>query len=533
MVRKKIFGAGAVVLLVLLSLSPLVNSRNLEIITLSKKNHDKSISSFGSNCDLKIEFTECSLDYVEALTIYDKPSRSFYKLKYAIINNGDPYSGNVLVTLKTLDMKDHTLERSWSYFINLGRSESLNKSHEIENITSDWDVQNDQERYFAGRYVSLELKVLDDHDSFVDNNVDTEAVKFWKDNYDYEPTDPQVEAGSLLHTYKNVSVGRSGLWYFDVPFDPAELDEEIRFRLGYVGELLIHIYGINKEIRTIISDFIDFAISVSNDFRICLHWLEELFVWIASVVNGHLVEGGLLKLIKDFIDNVRPALERIKAEAEKLVIQVIVDIMNNLLKRVDEFESWKLTEPWKKDIKVVVKVILKNPNDRIGVYCRNDDDVKTGSTYYVFELKVSSLWDNEINYFLPHDCTVDVYNIDREITKHSMKLFSWAFSNGTIRIIRTFNFPRSRSLEDKRFLIQEFFIKHPFLKNVLTKAVAFISTIFLRYEKPKEEKKVDDFENAYGAIENNRNLVRIQQTAKLIPRLKKLFVLNLKSWETY
>lgn len=489
--RKKVFGIGATALSILLIINPIVNSINIE-----NNKKTKTLESF----DLGIKIDECSLVENFIPAVWHESSRVYYKLIYTITNYGPIIidSEKLTLQLKILGMEnypEHQITFEWLEpieFLNVGESSTL--CHEFYNITSSWNPNEDEERYIAGKFFSLILSTQG-MDLNPNNNVDIGTIKFWSDSRGYEPTDSQVGVGAP-HTYLNISVFNGELWYYEFPFNPENYSGLIRERLGYVWELFMFIYPICKLIKKIIVDFIEFAQTEKYDINIISCWVDDLITCFLCDIIGEPIPFGFINLLVDYFKYVKDSVENIVEEASNWLIPELIITTQSLLNLFENFKTWIESEPWNNNIKVQVCVSTIKENHEIEVWCRGENCEDVGKTIYFFELSVKPIYGNEKFTWNRKDCTVKVHNWNTNQDQHSMKIFSWAFANGTMRVLRTISFPRNRDKKDIKSIIQEFLIKLQYLKN---KLLCLFFPNFLNFDQYKEKadettfKKFRDF----------------------------------------
>ena len=481
MYRKKILGIGAAILSIILVINPIVNSLNI-------KEEKKPINY--EVIDLEIKINECTLVENFIPASWHESSKVFYRLLYTITNYGPSCLSSEMLNLKLkiLGMEkypEHQIIFEWSELVeNLYVGESINLCHEFYNITSSWNPIDDEERYIAGKFFSLEVS-SQEMDSNPYNNVDIGAIKFWADSRNCEPTDAQVEVG-VPHTYINISVGRGELWYYEFPFNPENYPGPLRARLGYVWELFMFIYPICKLIKKILVDFIEFALTEKDDINIISCWVDDLITCLLCDIFGEPIPFGFISLLIDYFKYVKKAVESILEEASKWLIPELTITARSIFDIIENFDTWIQSEPWKNNITIQVCVSTIKEHHEIEVHCRNKKIVDFGKTTYYFELDVSPLYGNEKFTWTRKDCTVKVHNWQTDQDKHSMKLFSWAYANGTMRVLRTISFSKFKTRGVIRLIIQKFLSKYKYFKNELNK-ILFLFQNFLKEDQYKEK----------------------------------------------
>ena len=488
--KKKIFGIGAVVFSIILIINPIVNST---IINETKRDYNLEF------IDLEIKIDECSLVENFIPVSWHESSKVFYKLCYTITNYGPSYlsADKLNFKLKILGIEkypDKQIIFEWTEFVeNLDVGESIDLHHEFYNITSSWNPSEDEERYFAGKFFSLTL-FSELPDPKQENNFDIGTIKFWSDTRSYEPTDSQVEVG-VPHTYLNISINRGELWYYEFPFDPKNYSSPIRERLGYIWELFMFIYPICKFIKKIIIDFIEFAQTEKDDINILSCWIDDLITCLLCDIFGEPIPFGFINLLVDYFKYVKDAVERILEEAAKWLVPELINISQSIMSIVQDFEGWIDSEPWKNNITIQISVLTKKENHAIILNCRNTVIDDNGKTFYNFDFEVPPKFGNEIFTWTRKDCTVQVHNWQTNQDQHSMKLFSWAYANGTMRALRTISFQKIKVSEDIKLIIQKFFSKYQYFKNKLNDILCQFFLNFLNEDKYKEKSNNKNLNN--------------------------------------
>ena len=502
--RNKIFGIGAIVLTIILVTNPIVNSKNIKEI---KEIIESEIF------DLEIKINECSLVENFIPVSWHESSKVFYRVDYTITNYGPSYISHELLNLKLkiLGMEkypEHQIIFEWPELIeNLNPGQSINLNHEFYNITSSWNPCEDEERYVAGKFFSLIVN-SQKIDPNPNNNIDIGVIKFWSDKRGYEPTDSQIEVG-VPHTYLNISVNNGKLWYYEFPFNPENYSGPIRERLGYIWELFMFIYPICKLLKKIIVDFIEFAQTKKVDINIISCWVNDLVTCLLCDIFGEPIPFGFINLLVDYFQYVKDSVESLVEEASIWLIPELVNTTQSLINIIGNFKSWIQSEPWNNNITVQLCVSTVKENHEIEVRCRDKKIDDVGKTRYYFDFRVSPKWGNEIFTWTRKDCTVQVHNWNTNQDQHSMKIFSWAYANGTMRVLRTISFTKNRFKEDTISNIQEFISKIQFFRNKFSRILEPFFPNFLNINKLEENN-----------VNKNSNYVRDFDLDKLIKKVR-------------
>jgi len=487
--RKKFFGIGAVILSMVLVFNPIIDSKYI--------NRSKETVNF-EVIDLEIKINECGLVENFVPAAWHESSKVFYRLSYIITNNGPSnlVSDEFNIELKILGLEnypEHQIVFEWSELVeNIVVGETINLHHDFYNITSSCDPYEDQERYIAGKFFSLTVS-----NQFIDpnpnNNVDIGTIKFWSDYRNYNPTDSQVGVGAP-HYFMNISVNRGELWYFEFPFDPENYSAPIRERLGYIWELFMFIYPACKFIKKIIIDFVEFAQAEKDDINLILYWVDDLVTCLLCDIFGEPIPFGFINLLVDYFKYVKDSVERIFEEASIWLIPELIDTTHSILNIIENFEMWVESKPWNNDITVQVCVSTIKESHEIEVRCRDRKSEGVGKTSYYFVFDVPSIYGGEKFSWTRKDCTVQVHNWQTNQDQHSMKIFSWAYANGTMRVLRTISFSRNKVSVDIKLIIKEFFSKNQGLRNKLNRILYLSFPNILNEDQLKkiDIKKISD-----------------------------------------
>lgn len=403
---KKIFGIGAVVLMILVTAAPTLSGLNIE------QNEIKPLSS-----EINAKITRC--EFIEYTL-----NRAKYEIDW-IVYFDDPYGGEAGGECK-LKVGDVVFD-TWNYHIpymqgyDSGTRTIYLKSSEIPAL--------DEERKFAGKIATMEVYNYD-------GGLITTPQKFakhWKEDDDYVPTEPQVEVSAPHWFDKVYSVSEiPDLYYLDF-FNVRNLPN-ILFsdRLGWVSELCDYLYNMSKTVAAILGTTVGFLLIVKDDIKIVVNWIEEVIIWFSKLINGQLT-GQLLQLIEDLYYIVRPAVARISAEAA-IWGGLIAIYANNLVNKIDDLYEWMLGDPWSNPIKIKGRIDKVKPGETVIIECRDvtefiEDKNKMGVIFFEIYVTGDPLGNEKYPWSI-HDCTVTVTGSRGELK--STKLLSYAFSNGSL-----------------------------------------------------------------------------------------------------
>ena len=417
MMRKKYFGIGAVAILLLVAITPAVNSLNVKNIEEDGNDH----LSFCSSNQVSVKIKK--LEFVDY-----KLGRAHYLLEYTI-----GYNAFIEGIAKCKLMVDGNLIDSWEVeLIHSPFPEFIDGTRTIKLISSE-NPSIDEERLLAGRLASL--KVIHPAAPDEEYNIDYKIAKYWGDVDEYEPTKTQIEVTSPHSNWVEYTY-----WEEDIPlpsftklYNTEILPTLIRSnRMGWVGELSEHLNNMMEDLLRLLAANSAFLVAVSASVLVIVAWISDVIQFIKDkLVNSTESIITFKDLIWTFISIVVPALVIILAEKD-LRNEAVEEAQERLLKHKEEFESWEASEPWNKPIKINVNILHTIPEEVITIRCR--DVVKTivasGSseelTFYVTSESI------EKDTAMPHNCQIFV-SAEKHKDAQTIKALSYAFSNGTLK----------------------------------------------------------------------------------------------------
>ena len=202
MKREKLFGIGAVVLLVLVAFAPAINGVQLNNVLDDPENN---VSNMGDSYDLAVEITN-GPDFVEyEINELTEVVYAIYWIEYDIINKGtEIYIGTPItaVNIEVMEWVDWWEENDNGKDIEIEPNGGyLSRSHDIKVFCSD-NPNEDLERYFADHKVYLECGLASGNDIYpIDNVMCKRAVQFYDDAYLYNEDENVIETlGQVLVT---------------------------------------------------------------------------------------------------------------------------------------------------------------------------------------------------------------------------------------------------------------------------------------------------------------------------------------------
>jgi len=438
--RKKIFVFGAVVFLILTSISPMINGLEFKTEKINKNGNEKSFGNGIVHCKIKrCEFTEFL--YIKAVVVYE--------VDWVVWSENDYMEVSGECALKV----DGRVIDSWHYHIGFmeqgesGTRRLMFRSSEIPSV--------DEERNFAGKIATLEVysdSVLEDSYNFF--------VKYWKEDSDYVTTNSQIEVSTPSWFNKIYCIPQIPdlykLDFFDVRILPNILKSQ---RMGWTGEAAKYFIQIGENATELLGASIAFLLIIKDDLKILTEWIIDFITWFYSAIKGNIF--GIFQIIHDFIQFVLPAVDRILTEATLFGGTVSI-IGQKLTSVIDGFYGWILDEPWKKSIKIHVTVDNVAPDEIVTLMCRNasnelcdsDDD---GRIDYDFEVDSSPMYKEKCQEGI-HNCMVIVKGSKHINPVSSIPILSYAFANGSL--YWQFLHPgtnRKEKIEEKIYFVDELY----------------------------------------------------------------------------
>lgn len=464
--KRKIFGFGAVVLMILVALSPSMNGIQLQI---DEENNEEITASKTSNDRLVVGII--SLDFKE-YTLLNTHVR--YELDYWI---GHQWTeGPVTCVLKA---GDHTID-TWEVHIPFSPFYTVIKDSHIIKLRSSENPGIDEERLLVGKTASLEIRYG------IPCDIDYIFVKHWRDDNNYVPTEPQVGASTPCWYKKTPIEGFNDIFtieMLDVRVLPSILKSE---RLGWIANASKQLFVIVAGISLIVGETGAFLYSIENEAKIVLQWIVNLVEWFANVLKG-VFFGGFAELINNFFAHVRPAIKEIKVKAA-LAGAIILPTAIKLLDDIEAFYDWRMTDPWTNPISIEGEVNRVKDGETVTVSCRDKNGDKSkeyydsdgdGTIKYKFDVTSEPIGNEKYQYNV-HDCQVTVGGSKHDKSLTSPKLLSYVFSDGILNWTLAFpsgggkNKEENLPVEKQSFIdkIRSWFESKPlisFFKNILGK----------------------------------------------------------------
>jgi hypothetical protein len=438
MKEKKLFGIGAVALMILVALAPAINS----IKVGAEKMNEKKISTMGADLELTID----NCEYREYRPI-PRNCTGFDKVEYNLtytVTNVEYYifeSRNVSFELSVTYIDNSTkIIETWDEKIPIlyphcypNHSVTLQKSIEL---VSDKDPANDQERYFGGNI--FKLKFLDSYDNNPSNDFDYKFAIHWKDKEDYIPTEPEVMVSVPHNGIKKTRDDVPGLFYWDITsfYDGRILPNILLSkRMGWLGQLTKFLCAISIDLGILFGISATCIKVMIPEFTAMGTWIKDILEWLWCLIKGIWIPGKFIELIKNFVDYVIPATKNLYYKVAACAI-AMVPFASELWNNINITYDWTLDEPWTRPITIEGRISNVKPNEIVTVSCRNATETytdETGFGHLDYLLIVSSEpIPPEKQYMSNHNCQISVTGTMHNGMTISRPLLSYAFSNGSL-----------------------------------------------------------------------------------------------------
>lgn len=423
--ERKIFGIGAVILMLLVAVAPAINGLQVNEET-NDQEPPKPTGYFG---DFGAEIKRC--EFVEYSKTEDKVK---YEIDWKIWWNFGILGATF--NCKIYEKTNQRVYANWD--VEFTALDHSNKEGTVAFwLKSSDDPSVDEERDLAGRMLFFEIYV-EDWDS--SNNIFESFVKYWKEDTNYIPTDPQVEVSAPRWGTKIYHPELNNIYYVDILGGNGGrilANVLLSKRMGWVGQALGHLAKLSADLAVIFGTIVAFLISIQSDIAKIGTWFLDILLWFESLVNGIWIPGKLAELIKNFIDFVIPAIKDIGKKGILYGGAVAVAVIK-LWEDANATYAWTLDKPWDKTIRIDVTVDGVKAGETVTVRCRNYTEIKTreellgeGSLNFNFAVD-SDPQGNERSREGIHKCQVTVSGNKHEGEASSRRLLSYAFANGSL-----------------------------------------------------------------------------------------------------
>lgn len=490
MKTKKIFGIGAVVLMILIAFVPAING--LQLDEIKKDDIEKEISSASvGSWDLKITFEEAIFDHY-----HETEDIVYYKITYTIENIGEgTYSGRPNAYLRAHEKQ--WLLASWGW----PKSDDLELSkNEKVTISTVQPIDFDNEIWLAGRVADLETGCFDGQgleDPLKSNNIDYATGNFWEklNSRSFEPDGNHYEAcrphEQWVDHYETIVFPDENQTGVVVPI----------FKDVYANFIIPRLFGSDR--FGWLGKTVDLLIDVIRaTCNLTAANLEVLAVVVLLVEELYLGVIGVIALIESIASG-NVVLEAVIVSALFLDLAAICVTLEKLLDQIEDlqepgdphydefvratgvFLSYMSTYPWYDDISIFGEINNCKSGEKVEISCRNvkKRNIPGGEGHRdieSFDVTSDFSWtlyrDNRL---LMRNCQVTITgdkhtnNINAKPTVgqpplKTRRMFSYVAPGGSLQIIAGFK-PKSRAVNGPLYIfLQRLLEIFPFLKQILS-----------------------------------------------------------------
>jgi len=214
MIRKKIFGIGAVILMILVAMTPVISGMQLN----DERRNENNCILISGGYDLKVTITNGPYLASDEPIESDGKTYSLYYIEYVISNVGNAKYKGVPSTYvmpengpegKVIDYWYEYKNEEAKTPITLEKGASISRNRKIKvELSNDEDI--DEEKYFINKNIRLESGISGGNEINPEDNVDAKkSWKFWRDSGKWMPTRRQLigfgenSKGTKLNTVLN------------------------------------------------------------------------------------------------------------------------------------------------------------------------------------------------------------------------------------------------------------------------------------------------------------------------------------------
>lgn len=458
MKKNKIFGIGAVVLMLLVAMIPAFNAAQLDT--------EKNI--FCTNTEgWDIKFTIESDP--EFISYNEKNDRVTYSVSYIIENVGEGVYEGILNTELTQKGKDWVIAE-WDHATDedplvLAPGEVLPK-------TKEFTISSKEEYLIAGNDISLKCGLFDvsgGEDPGNGNNVDHGFGNFWTNGF----------VDTKCHLQKSLPHEKWIKKYETLNIGGVEIELPV-FKINYFGTLLPTIASSNRLgwIWDFIDYFIDYVIAlcaflkefidVAADIVLLVLELEALIADIVSMFTtastGVIITSAQVQTFSVLLGAIVTTVGKLMVDLDELPVDPGDPLRVNLGNAGDALLTYLSTRPWTDTISITGKV-SNCQEGTVKLDCRNvqGKNIPGGSGTRNFpDINVDTTWKSGDGLIF-RNCQTTVRTGDQSIT--SRPILSYAAPGGSLHFIGSFNKGKERT---QTSILQQIFEKIPILKTLFS-----------------------------------------------------------------
>ena len=484
--KKKIFGIGAVVIMILVAFAPAINGMQ------QKTTDENKVGKCLVDYDLEVTITNPPTLISDQPKIVNGKQYSSYYIEYNIKNNGPgEYPAGSPLTELFVTIDDEDVQAAY-WYTNINKKIKVNEDRDFPKtfdiLTSD-DPDLDIERYFADHKITLDCNSGGGEQNYQNNRDKKRVFNFWKNSNEFKPTNSQILATTPFgyeeitreingHEY-TVPVSSKVFSWSGALQDILDLIDDLNIdvlreaieeliewiwhtipshfkndRLGWVKDFCYYMSMLSVEVLIILLRFGQFISNTWDDFLVICDWIKDVCAFFGVLLSSGVPSGTLWLNMIDSSGKLGEAIINIATNA---VIWggKILDAVDALQDTFTNWTDWRATQPWQDKIRVFGRVDFLHEGEKVTVECRDQKYVETipdddrhdnNMVWFDFEATSEPMY-GEKSYRSPHLCQIKVTrHSHEEEPQETMKILSYCFSGGSV--YRLFQRSRSRELDD-------------------------------------------------------------------------------------
>ena len=400
MKRKKLFGIGAVILMISVAFVPVING--MQHRTARNNDFEKGFNESEKwQYDLSVNVESC--EYKNLRNSND----AVYEIKYSITNVGNTFfeEREIVCEMKN---DDYNFGK-WTIKVeSLSPGEATQiKTKEITLFSSSNEIE-DEERYLAGKTFSLKI---DSGDNNLENDISTSLGNFGWEGADYLPTYTQLT--SVIKSIENMSSEQLG-----------GLLTAFKQRLGWVYDASLYAIDIIDTGLKLLYEALLVGAVITTEIYIIIDWIKEIYIFLQAP-NPYSLD----QILKDSAEAVTALIAIWTVIAMHQGVEPLLLAWEEFSTVTNDTIKWVREKHWNNPIALVHGDITgeKLGVKKVHVRCRDQED--DFRNYFKFN-NLDPTWNGK-NAWQRHDCTIYTSAEDYG-EKHSIKILSWAFSEGII-----------------------------------------------------------------------------------------------------
>jgi hypothetical protein len=392
--EKKLFGIGAVVLMLLVAFVPAINSMQL----ITEKVNDCETGS--GDYDLSINVESCEYIRLENNNV------AIYEVKYTITNvgNGTYHGGDIECKMEN-DGYDFGGPWFWRIKPLTKGTTTPVETKKIRIITSS-DETKDEEHYLAGENFTFNIESGDINE---ENDITTGYGHFGWDGKSYVPTYTQIR--STMKSIENMSSE-----------DLGGLFTPLKKRLGWVYYASVFARFIIDTGLKLLYEALLVGVIITAHLYIIIDWIKEIYVFL-ELPNIYSLD----QILEDTAKAIAALIAIWTIIAMHQGIDPLIEAWEAFSTTVNNTIDWLIEKHWENPITLVFGKLDGKylGSQKVYVKCRDQNGYFIKD--YVFH-NLDPTWNGEKSWQI-HDCTVYA-SAEGYKDKKSPPVLSWAFSEG-------------------------------------------------------------------------------------------------------